>query len=1281
MGLKYFLSLFLLLGLALGEALGQTDREFWFAAPDITATHGDDPIQIRLSTFDRPSNITISQPANPGFAPQLISLAANSAQTIDLTAFLADIEAPANTVSNAGILIESTELITAYYEVNPRLNPDIFALKGRNGLGTEFRLPMQQTWASNPYTIEPTGGAVIVATEDNTNVTITPTTDITIGGTVIHPAGTPFTVNLDLGQVYSLNTESTTGADLPAGTLIESDKPVAVTLFHDSIKVGGCHDLTGDQLVPTDILGTDYIVMRGFFGGSYDEIINVTAVSNGTQVFVDGTLQATINAGESYRHPMTTTDVRAYVTTSQPAYVTHYAGFGCEVGMAILPPIECTGSREVYFVRSTDERFGLNLLVPAGSEDNFSLNGRPENTDIPASAFAVVPGTGGAWMSAQIEVSDIPALNALITSGNTAQVANSDALFHLGVINGGNSGSGCRYGYFSSFSTVNLGPDINVNYGTTVTLDAGTLFGISYLWNTGETTQTIDVDIWNYGDYWVEVDLGTCTLRDTVCVGTVEYVWRGQVSEDYGDPDNWSKSCQVVDIPDCDDDVIIPGTASSATVVNYPRVDAAYEARTLYLEAGAQFNATPTGSFRLCGDFLHQGTIGFVDDAEFIFGGTRPQTYSRTGAAASGAFAVLRIDNGTPATAFNSWPHVTVKDTSDHLQVRQRLRFDQGILLTEADREVVVQSDNPAAVSGHDPSRFVAGRIRREIQPTGSYDFPVGLAESQPDDFPVVAGRTATLINADTTTAWVATPVCGGKTGIQLAGTNVAKEYVELPTTIAFAGAAPRTVEIWAKVDNFNSAGLFQLGTPGNTREDFSLRTRGSDDDWRLQFWGTDLDVNLPDSKGQWHHYALVYDGTQAKIYYDGVLYGTLTVALNTVVTATELYLGRWRNNYLEGTLAEFKVWNKALSSAEVNASMCQSYDCSNLPPTELIAYYDFREGSGEQIATRGVDCPAPSLSYQLANVNFTSATTSDNLMAYFERYATVPGPTGQTDICAADFDTHDALNNGKWRIDAFNGSTPTSGDGTYTMTLYPRDYTNAQTQATVMKRDPIAATPWQIPTGFCVDDAVGSPARGGMSGFSEFGIAQTTDLILLPVQLTDLRATPETDFIMVRWQTSEEENNLGFEVERSTDGVHFTTLGFVPLGGAAGEQNYRFPDYEARPGIRYYYRLRQLDEDGSSSLSRIVTARLAGGTSLDLIRVFPNPTDDLLSLDLSALQLEATELHYQLTNMVGNRVQSGTLSLASSQHQLRLGTLPQGVYLLSLTDGKRQRIVKVTRW
>ena len=485
----FIFPLLLLLGAsAFGVLKAQTSTEFWLAPPEVTQGHGTSiPIFVRLATTAAPAVITIEMPANVagfnGGVPIVVNLAANSSQTVNLNAFVNILETrPTGMVLNTGLKISADVPITAIYEVSPTNNPDIWALKGLNGLGTEFYVPMQNIWNNGIYTPRAYSSFDIVATEDNTTVLIYPTTALDGG----QPAFQSFTITLNKGQTYSGSkgaNEAFAAALNPTGTAILSDKPIAVSVKDDSVNPtgAGCRDLMGDQLVPVDIVGTEYIVNRGGLTVVDGDNAYVVATRNNTIISVGGVVVATLFAGQTYR--INIPNSLTYITGTKPFYCIHVTGFGCEVGMALLPPLNCAGSEQVSFVRSTSESFFLNVLVPAGAEDAFILNG--SNTLVPASAFAAVPGTGGVWLGARIAF-----LTTEIPQGQANLLTNSEEPFSLGLINGGSS-SGCRYGYFSEFSAeiiVDAGPNQIVCANTITQLDASISGGATQgIWSSNGT--------------------------------------------------------------------------------------------------------------------------------------------------------------------------------------------------------------------------------------------------------------------------------------------------------------------------------------------------------------------------------------------------------------------------------------------------------------------------------------------------------------------------------------------------------------------------------------------------------------------------------------------------------------------------------------------------------------------------------------------------------------------------------------------------------------------------
>jgi len=482
----------------------QTDTDFWFVAPEVTVNHGDSPILLRISALATASQVIVTLPANASFVPIVVTISPNSTSTIDLSPFQTLIEnQPADQILNKGIHISASAPVTAYYEVNSFNNPEIFALKGGNAKGLNFYTPFPSDFDNGSYSPPANSAFEIVALENNTLVTITPSASI-IG----HASGVPFTISLNSGQTYSGVASSANAILRPTGTHITSSKPICVTVKDDSAINQNCRDLMGDQIVPTTVIGTEYIIMKGFLNNT--EKAYILATQDNTEIFVGGsaTAAATLNTGQQV-----TLDIipaYTYVTASKPVYVLHVAGFGCELGSAILPSIECTGSTSVYFTRSTNELFGLNIMIKTGSEGFFSLNG--SNTLVPASAFSPVPGSSGAWVAAQISFTE-----AQIPVGSTVTLVNTSpnqSLFHLGIIHGGAS-TGCRYGYFSDFSGISLGGDKTICINDSITLDAGPLKD-SYEWSTGDTVQTITIT--DPGQYWIVTVKDGCTSADTINV-------------------------------------------------------------------------------------------------------------------------------------------------------------------------------------------------------------------------------------------------------------------------------------------------------------------------------------------------------------------------------------------------------------------------------------------------------------------------------------------------------------------------------------------------------------------------------------------------------------------------------------------------------------------------------------------------------------------------------------------------------------------------------------------
>jgi hypothetical protein len=139
-----------------------------------------------------------------------------------------------------------------------------------------------------------------------------------------------------------------------------------------------------------------------------------------------------------------------------------------------------------------------------------------------------------------------------------------------------------------------------------------------------------------------------------------------------------------------------------------------------------------------------------------------------------------------------------------------------------------------------------------------------------------------------------------------------------------------------------------------------------------------------------------------------------------------------------------------------------------------------------------------------------------------------------------------------------------------------------------------------------------------------------------LPIELLYIKAYGVNDkFITLEWATATELNNQGFEIQRSVNGVDFRTLGWQDgVGTSTMTNTYSFDDHEAVKNVIYYYRLKQVDLDGTITYTNIVSARIEGENENSLT-VYPNPNTknnpfgvDLMSSEETTAQLYVYDLH-----------------------------------------------------
>jgi hypothetical protein len=143
--------------------------------------------------------------------------------------------------------------------------------------------------------------------------------------------------------------------------------------------------------------------------------------------------------------------------------------------------------------------------------------------------------------------------------------------------------------------------------------------------------------------------------------------------------------------------------------------------------------------------------------------------------------------------------------------------------------------------------------------------------------------------------------------------------------------------------------------------------------------------------------------------------------------------------------------------------------------------------------------------------------------------------------------------------------------------------------------------------------------AGGAGSGFAFATIGTPDQGVPLPITLLDFTAQRSGTQVLLQWQTSMEDNNDHFEVERSSDGAVFLLLTSVAShGNTTTQQHYQAID--PNPYQAYnFYRLKQVDKDGKAQYSKIVLVDMSANATDFSVKVYPNPADRSINMDLTS--------------------------------------------------------------
>ncbi len=161
--------------------------------------------------------------------------------------------------------------------------------------------------------------------------------------------------------------------------------------------------------------------------------------------------------------------------------------------------------------------------------------------------------------------------------------------------------------------------------------------------------------------------------------------------------------------------------------------------------------------------------------------------------------------------------------------------------------------------------------------------------------------------------------------------------------------------------------------------------------------------------------------------------------------------------------------------------------------------------------------------------------------------------------------------------------------------------------------------------------------------------------------------ATAEKEQVKLNWSVAADVNTRYYEIQRSTDAVHFTTLNKIVQTGTNGNNNYSYTDFSPAHSTNYY-RLKQVDANGSYIYSKTVSVNINGNGAFKVYRTIAAST-----LHISVSHTRSTIIIF---NLNGKAVK--TLTLNNKEQNINISALPTGNYIIrNITTNSSLKFVK----
>jgi len=182
-----------------------------------------------------------------------------------------------------------------------------------------------------------------------------------------------------------------------------------------------------------------------------------------------------------------------------------------------------------------------------------------------------------------------------------------------------------------------------------------------------------------------------------------------------------------------------------------------------------------------------------------------------------------------------------------------------------------------------------------------------------------------------------------------------------------------------------------------------------------------------------------------------------------------------------------------------------------------------------------------------------------------------------------------------------------------------------------------------------------------------------------VPVELTSFSASAKNSNVILSWQTATELNNSGFEIEKSINRNDFYKIGFVSGAGTTSEtNNYSFADNNTEKQ-KMYYRLKQIDFDGTFSYSGVVEVGSLSPDKFSLEQNYPNPFNPETKINFSLAEPSFVKLVvYNLLGEVVSVILNENLDAGNYDAAFNAENLPSGLYIYKLESAQFSNVKKM---